>query len=42
MKSKALLDLNEDHSGNHLLCLHKRTTRNSKEQLNENETKGYF
>ena len=31
----------EVHSGNHLLCLHKRTVRNFKEQLNEIATKGY-
>ena len=34
--------LTEVHSGDHLLCLHKRTIGNFKKQLNENETKGYF
>ena len=32
----------EVRSGDQLLCWHKRTIRNFKEQLNGNETKGYF
>ena len=32
----------EVHSGNHLLCLHKRTIGKFREQLNENDTKDIF
>ena len=42
LRSHRIPKLREVHSGNHLLCLHKRTIRNFKEQLNENETKEYF
>ena len=42
LRSHLIPQLSKVHSGNHLLCLHKRTIENFKEQLKEIEAKGYF